>query len=102
MDGTVKIWDASRSQEVRTLSEHNFVVSRVAASSNGKWLSSSSWDGTAKIIDAKTGQVARTIHLGEHGQAFSHVAFRNPDHQRLYFYGCCPGIQQRRQVDCNR
>ena len=55
-DNTVKIWDASSGQCLRTLEGHSDLVSSVVFSADSSRLASASYDNTVKIWDASSGQ----------------------------------------------
>jgi WD40 repeat protein len=57
-DGTVKVWDADKGQELLTLQGHTNWVSSVAFSPDGRRLASASSE--VKVWDAATGQEALT------------------------------------------
>ena len=66
-DQTVKIWDATGSQETRVFSGHTGYVESVAFSSDGKRLASAATgttppQGEMKAWDAQTGQELVSIH----------------------------------------
>jgi WD domain, G-beta repeat len=79
-DGTVKLWDASTGEELRTLKGHSDSVRSVAFSPDGKRLATGSHDGTAKLWDTSTGEELRT--LKGHSSDIWPVAF-SPDGKRL-------------------
>ena len=55
-DQTVKVWDLSSGQELRTLSGHTSYVRGVAISSDGRYGLSASDDKTVKVWDLSSGQ----------------------------------------------
>ena len=59
-DNTVKIWDASSGEPLRTLSGHGDSVTAVSYSLSGDTLASGSRD-TVKIWDASSGELLRTL-----------------------------------------
>jgi WD40 repeat protein/tRNA A-37 threonylcarbamoyl transferase component Bud32 len=80
LDRTVKIWEATTGQLIRTLPGHTNLVCSVAFSPDGKRLASASGDRTVKVWDATSGQVLHT--LPGHTGAVHSVAF-SPDGKRL-------------------
>ena len=48
---TVKLWDAATGQETLTLKGHTSGVFSVAFSSDGKRITSASWDSTIRLCD---------------------------------------------------
>jgi len=62
------------------MSGHTGVVSSVVFSPDGKRLATASYDGTAKVWDAASGQ--ELLALTEHTASLSSVAF-SPDGKRL-------------------
>ena len=79
-DKTVKVWDASSGQELRSFNGHTGQVGGVVFSTDRKWIASASYDGTAKLWDAATGQETRTLR--GHQGGVSCVAI-SPDGKRL-------------------
>ena len=59
-DRTVKVWDLTSGQELRTLAGHAREVSSVAVSADGRLALSGSYDRTVKVWDLNSGQAART------------------------------------------
>ncbi len=55
-DGTVKVWDADKGQELLSLKGHTDWVTSVAFSPDGKRIVSGSEDKTVKVWDAEKGQ----------------------------------------------
>jgi DNA-binding beta-propeller fold protein YncE len=79
-DGTVKVWDAHKGQQVLSLKGHMGDVTSVAFSPDGQRLASASFDGTVKVWDAHKGQ--QVLSLKGHTAAVTSVAF-SPDGQRI-------------------
>ena len=79
-DNTIKIWDMTSGQLLRTLQGHKAPVWSVALSQNGKTLVSGSQDQTIKIWDVESGQVRHT--LTEHTDTVYSVAL-SPDEQTI-------------------
>ncbi|RCJ14496.1 hypothetical protein A6S26_10270 [Nostoc sp. ATCC 43529] len=73
LDKTIKIWNLTTGQEIRTLNGHSDWVSSVAISADGRTLVSSSSDSTIKIWNLTTGQEIRT--LNGHSSTVDSVAF---------------------------
>jgi WD40 repeat protein/tRNA A-37 threonylcarbamoyl transferase component Bud32 len=85
-DRTVKLWDAVRGTEVRTLGGHAAAVTGLAFSPDGKTLASGSKDTTVRLWDTATGRLLHRLegHQGPlTGVAFSpdgrHVASASED-----------------------
>ncbi len=72
-DNTVKLWDLTGGQAVRTLKGHTQLVRGVAFSSDGQTLASASWDSTVKLWDLAKDYEIRT--LKGHSLAVYAVAF---------------------------
>jgi WD40 repeat protein/serine/threonine protein kinase len=79
-DGTVKVWDADRGCEIRTLNGHTDEVLSVAWSPDGKWLASASYDRTVKLWDVDSGKLMQ--NLKGHQDRVRSVTF-SPDGKRL-------------------
>ena len=62
-DNTLKLWNASSGQELRTLSGHTAGINRVAFSPDGTWIVSASVDRTIKVWDVATGEEKLTFPL---------------------------------------
>ncbi|HEY9608286.1 protein kinase domain-containing protein [Allocoleopsis sp.] len=78
-DHTLKVWDISTAQEIRTLAGHSAFVRSVAISPNGQFLASAA-DDTIKLWELKTGEEIRT--LSGHSSVIQRIAF-SPDGQIL-------------------
>jgi WD40 repeat protein len=74
-DGTVKLWDPSSGQLLRTLARHTNYVRSIAFSPNGHILASSSWDGNIFLWNVDTGSLLATL---THGAKVESIAF-TPD-----------------------
>ncbi len=79
-DDTLKLWDASTGQQLRTLQGHSSVVYSVAFSPDGTRIVSGSSGKTLKLWDASTGQELRTLQ--GHSSYVDSVAF-SPDGTRI-------------------
>ncbi|HTU48512.1 MAG TPA: WD40 repeat domain-containing protein [Bryobacteraceae bacterium] len=75
-DGTIKLWDWSSGEALRTLAGHSDMVFFVAFSPDGNYVASASRDGTAKIWRVESGEEVRT--LSGHTHWVHSVAF-SPD-----------------------
>ncbi|ALF52880.1 hypothetical protein ACX27_08450 [Nostoc piscinale CENA21] len=75
-DKTIKIWNLTTGQVIRTLNGHSKSVNSVAFSADGRTLASDSYDKTIKIWNVATGQEIRT--LNGHSKSFLSVAL-SPD-----------------------
>lgn len=87
-DQTVRLWDVSTGQVLKTLRGHGNEVWAVAFSPDGQILVSGSHDQTVKLWDANTGQALRTLqgHTGwVWSVAFSHASLgeAEPHHGSL-------------------
>ncbi len=67
----VKMWEADKGQEVRTLKGHTRPVYSVAFSADSRRIVSGSEDNTVKVWDAATGQEVLSIKGGKWPVAFS-------------------------------
>jgi WD40 repeat protein/DNA-binding SARP family transcriptional activator len=86
-DDTARVWDASASSptygdELLTFADHHGGVTNVAWSPDGKTIATSSFDATAKIWDAATGQVIRDLYPEGHKMPVSAVSW-SPDGDRI-------------------
>ncbi len=80
VDPRLRVWEVDTGREVFTREGHKDDVSALVFSADGRWLASSSFDGTAKLWDPMTGQEQRTLE-GHAGPVLG-VAF-HPDNGRL-------------------
>jgi WD40 repeat protein/serine/threonine protein kinase len=74
IDGTVRLWDAVRGQEIYTIPAHATDITRVAFSPDERWIASAGVDRTVKLWDVKGRQLVRTLqgHTGDvYGLVFS-------------------------------
>lgn len=79
-DKTIKLWDVSSGQLLRTLAGGGDIIYSVAFSPDGRTLASGSDDKTIKLWDPVSGQLFRT--LADHGEVIYAVAF-SPDGRTL-------------------
>ena len=61
IDCTIKVWNLSNLQLIRTLTAHKNSVESVIFSHDGRWLASASDDNTIKLWDASTGDLLYTF-----------------------------------------
>jgi WD40 repeat protein len=79
-DGSVKIWDATTSRQLRAIPAHANHARSIAFSPDSQRLASASWDGTVKVWDARTGRKLHDLR-GHQGEVWS-VTF-SPDSKHL-------------------
>jgi WD40 repeat protein/serine/threonine protein kinase len=79
-DRTVRVWDVTTGDVVRTLTRHTDVVYGVAYSPDGTRLATASWDRTVRVWDAADGRELLTFR--GHEEPVNRVAF-SPDGRRL-------------------
>jgi WD40 repeat protein len=60
-DGTLRLWDLSNGQTIRTLEGHTNTVWAVTVTPDGRRAVSGSFDGTLRLWDLGTGQTIRTL-----------------------------------------
>src|SRR5215831_11753373 len=60
-DNTIKLWDVTSGNELRTLKGHSDLITSEAFSADGKTLASGSWDRTIKLWDVTSGNELRTL-----------------------------------------
>ena len=76
IDKTIKLWNATTGECLRTLDGHSSYVHSVAFSPDGTTLASGSYDMTIKLWNTNTGECLRTLE--GHGDYVRSVAF-SPD-----------------------
>ena len=76
-----KVWDAETGRLLLTLTGHTLYPWAIASSPDGKRLATAATDGTTKIWDSNSGQLAMTIFTGGFGVLYS------PDGTRLAICG---------------
>jgi WD40 repeat protein len=59
---TLKVWDLSSGQLIRTLSDPDSFMTYRAVTGDGRCVISASWDGTLRVWDVWAGQIVRTLH----------------------------------------
>ncbi|MEH2180948.1 eIF2A-related protein, partial [Nostoc sp.] len=79
-DKTIKIWDVSSGQLLKSLTGHSSAVNSVVYSPNGQQLASASYDKTIKIWDVNSGQLLKSL-IG-HSSAVNSVVY-SPNGQQL-------------------
>jgi WD40 repeat protein len=79
-DKSVRLWDLTTGQELRSFEGHGSTVETVAFSPDGRTLASGSHDSTVKLWDLTTGKELRSL-VG-HGSPVSSVTF-SPDGRTL-------------------
>jgi hypothetical protein len=79
-DGTVRVWDAVKGEELLTLKGESGIIHDVCFSPDGRRLASASWDHTVRVWDADKGQEVLT--LKGHTSFVTGVCF-SPDGKRL-------------------
>lgn len=75
-DGSMRIWDITRGEELRRFIGHDGLVNTVAVHPNGRYILSGSSDGTARYWDAHTGYAI--MSLANHSDRINAVAI-SPD-----------------------
>jgi WD40 repeat protein len=78
--GQVKLFDASRGKELRTLAGHRQVVYSLAFSPDGRTIATGSRDGTVRLWDTESGRCQKT--LDGHASWIGSVVF-SPDGKLL-------------------
>jgi WD40 repeat protein len=90
LDMTVRLWDLTRGEPIRTFQGHNGVVRGVAFSPDGTRLASASADRTVKLWETATGQLLHTLQ--GHTDGVRGVAF-SLDGKRLASAGADPVVR---------
>ncbi|KAF8948117.1 hypothetical protein BGZ47_006375 [Haplosporangium gracile] len=80
LNRNIHLWDAATGEHLRCFSGHTAGVCSVTFSQDGRWIASSSPDGTARLWDAESG-VQLSLFEG-HEWVVSEVAF-SPMHQQI-------------------
>ena len=76
-DGTVRVWDMNQLERNGILQGHTSYVYDVAISPDNEQVASASWDGTARLWNATTGQLSAKLPHREHGTVTSAVYSRD-------------------------
>src|SRR5439155_6100528 len=64
-DDTVRLWEAAPDASLPVLRGHTSYVYPAAFSPDGQWIASGSWDGTARLWNAATGEQCAVLpHSG--------------------------------------
>ncbi|HYT87091.1 MAG TPA: protein kinase [Gemmataceae bacterium] len=79
-NSTVRLWDATTGELLRTFTGHTEAVARVAFAPDGKRLATASHDGTARLWDVATGEPLLTFR--RHTSAVVCIAW-SPDGKQL-------------------
>jgi WD40 repeat protein len=79
-DSTIKIWDVTNANCIKTLAEHKGAVTGLVRDKFSR-LVSSSVDGTIKIWDLKTGECKRTIYYTEKEMKLTSLGYSKFAHQ---------------------
>ena len=72
--GTIRLWDATTGEQLRTLAGHEGSIWGLAVNSDGSVIASAGFDKTVRLWDAESGKIIRTMtgHTGPiRGLAFS-------------------------------
>jgi WD40 repeat protein len=64
-DDTVRVWEADVQAGLPVLRGHTSYVYPVAYSPDGRWMASGSWDGFARLWDARTGEPCGDLRVGQ-------------------------------------
>ena len=65
-DKTIKLWEATTGNEIRTLAGHSSQVNDIRFTSDGKLMLSADWDHTVKVWDIYTGKIITDFKGHEH------------------------------------
>ena len=82
LDKTVKLWDATNGNLLKTLTGHRARVESVIFLPDGKTLASASRDKTVKLWDATTKREIKTL-TGHTETVISEISFSPPDDAKL-------------------
>ena len=75
----VRVWESDPRENIPVLRGHSSYVYPVAYSPDGQWIASGSWDKTARLWDARTGELCAELR---HPSRVMDLAF-SPDGSRL-------------------
>jgi len=92
-DGTVSVFDTRTWQQVTTLRGHSATVNSVAFSSDGAWLLSGSFDGTARLWEAASPQWPSIATLQSPSGLIVSAAF-TPDGQSVMTTNASGTVQE--------
>ena len=72
-DRTIRLWDTTTGEDIKTLTGHRSGIRSLAFSPDGKIIASGSYDRTVRLWDVDTGETVHT--LTEHTDRVTSVAF---------------------------